>query len=119
MSTEGGCFCGTIRYVLDADSYPSGNCHCTMCRRTSAAAFVTWLVAPKAEFRYTKGEPRVLNSSSHGTRYFCDNCGTPLACEGAAHPDNVDITVCSLDAPEKFAPEGDWYTDTRLEWNSK
>ena len=42
----GGCFCGAIRYQLSGDSYPSGNCHCTMCRRTSAAPFVTWLVAP-------------------------------------------------------------------------
>ena len=35
---EGGCFCGAIRYVIDDNDYGSGNCHCTMCRRTSGAA---------------------------------------------------------------------------------
>ena len=114
MSVEGGCFCGAIRYQLSGDSYPSGNCHCTMCRRTSAAPFVTWLVAPKAEFRYLKGEPGVLNSSVHGTRYFCEQCGTPLTCELNEHPNHIDVTVCSLDAPEQFPPKGDWHRDTRL-----
>jgi len=118
MAIEGGCFCGAIRYRLDADDYPRGNCHCTMCRRTSAAPYVTWLVAPKTEFGYTEGEPKVLESSAHGTRYFCSKCGTPISCEVAAHPDKIDITVCSLDAPEDFPPQGDSYTDTRLPWIS-
>ena len=113
---EGGCFCGSIRYAFEQNDYPSGNCHCSMCRRTSAAPFVPWLVVPLKNFEYTKGTPKRLASSSHGTRYFCEHCGTPVACILEKDPENIDITICSLDQPESFSPKADIYTDTKLPW---
>lgn len=112
--TTGGCFCGEIRYEFDAEEFPVANCHCSMCRRTSGAPYVTWLVVPVETFRYTKGEPQILNSSETGTRYFCDKCGTPVACINSTHPEIIDITLGSLDEPEKFEPTFDVYKDTRL-----
>ena len=61
MNLEGGCFCGSIRYRIKEDSYPSANCHCTMCRRTSAAAYVSWIVVPTKDFDYIQGEPKLSN----------------------------------------------------------
>ncbi len=113
---EGGCFCGSIRYQVPRSDYPAGNCHCTMCRRTSAAAFVSWFVAPKTEFTIVKGHCEELESSEHGKRYFCSSCGTPIACELAEHPDVIDITICSLDDPEAIEPRRGFFTDTRLSW---
>jgi len=113
---EGGCFCGAIRFSVTPGDYPSANCHCTMCRRTSAAAFVSWIVVPKPAFAYTRGNPKTLESSDHGTRYFCETCGTPIACEIDSHPDVIDVTICSFDKPETMAPKTDVYTDTRLPW---
>ena len=78
MAIEGGCFCGAIRYRIANGDYPSVNCHCSMCRRTSAAPFVTWLVVPNERLEYTRGQPKVLESSDHGTRFFCADCGTPI-----------------------------------------
>ena len=114
--TVGGCFCGLIRYQFDGDEFPTANCHCTMCRRASGAPFVSWIVVPKNKFRYTTHTPKELESSSHGTRYFCDNCGTPIACEISSHPEVIDITICSLDAPENIRPKTDVHTDTKLPW---
>ena len=113
---HGGCFCGAIRYQIDDGDYLVANCHCSMCRRTSAAPFVTWLVVPASSFRYVQGEPRVLRSSEKGTRWFCERCGTPLVCITADHPDNVDVTTGSLDAPERFVPTLAVHEDTKLPW---
>lgn len=113
---HGGCFCGTIRYEIEDGDYLVANCHCSMCRRTSAAPFVTWLVVPADRFRYTQGDPRALQSSASGTRYFCERCGTPLVCIIASHPDNVDVTAGSLDHPERFAPTIAVHEDTKLPW---
>ena len=46
-----------------------------MCRRTSGAAFVSWMAIPVTSFKFNKGEPKKLVSSDHGTRYFCKECG--------------------------------------------
>lgn len=117
---QGGCFCGRIRYRIDPAAGKGvraiANCHCTMCRRTSAAPYVSWLVVDGDAFQFTQGEPRTLRSSDKGRRQFCAECGTPLTCVLTDQPNTVDVTLCSLDAPELFTPGHDVHTDTRLPW---
>ena len=112
----GGCFCGAIRYRFTSGAYPVADCHCTLCRRTSGAPYVSWVVVPGTAFSYTRGEPAVLRSSDAGTRYYCRDCGTPLGCVSTRHPDIVDITLGSLDTPEAFPPTLTVFEDTRLPW---
>ena len=113
---EGGCFCGSIRFSFELNSYPSANCHCSMCRRISGAAFVSWMAIPLSCFEYTKGEPKELISSSHGARFFCQECGTPIACILDADKRNMNITICSLDKPQDFEPRGDIHVEDMLDW---
>ena len=116
---EGGCFCGSVRYNFEKNSYLSSNCHCSMCRRISGAAFVSWMAIPKSCFQYTQGEPKKLISSSHGSRYFCQDCGTPVVCLLEEYPEHTYVTICSLDKPEDFDPKGDMYTEDMLPWVKK
>lgn len=115
---RGGCFCGNIRYQINsaASVRKVVNCHCTMCRRTSGAPFVTWLVVPKTSFHFTAVQPSHLNSSSEGDRYFCKDCGTPVTCVVSHNQKYIDVTLGSLDNPDDFEPDGDFYEDTRLKW---
>lgn len=115
---SGGCFCGNIRYQFTGGNYLVVNCHCTMCRRTSAAPFVTWVIMPKENFRFTRGTPAILESSDKGRRHFCRDCGTPLVFESRERTHQFDITSCSLDEPDVWPPTEDAYTDTRLAWLS-
>ena len=115
-SFGGGCFCGDVRYEIDAGDYVSANCHCSMCRRAHAAPFVTWLVVPAVHFRYLAAQPSSFRSSAAGTRFFCPRCGTQVACVIDAHPDIVDVAVGALDAPARHTPKVDAYADTTLPW---
>ncbi len=119
MFVEGGCFCGSIRYKLESKEYPSANCHCSICRRTSGAAFVSWVRVPNDCFDYISGEPKKIDSSSHGARYFCQECGTHIACILEEDPKNINITICSLDKPEDFKPKVEIYADDMLSWVQK
>ena len=117
MAIEGGCFCGAVRFAIEPGEYLNVNCHCTMCRRIHAAPFVAWLVVPVERFAYTKGEPTTLASSAAGTRYFCQRCGTHVVCVNESHPEIIDISLGSLDAPDAFGqPTVEVFTDTRLAW---
>ena len=116
MPVQGGCFCGKIRYEFDEGDYPVASCHCSMCKKTSGAPFVTWIVVAATAFRYTAGTPSTLQSSEAGSRYFCSSCGTPVVCLSSKHPEIVDVTLGSLDQPDKFSPTMDVFEDTRLSW---
>ena len=114
--TEGGCFCGSVRYSFESYNYPSANCHCSMCRRTSGAAFLSWMAIPLTVFEYSKGKPKKLISSDQGTRYFCQDCGTPLTCLLDEYPKYIYVTICSLDNPQDFKPNGDMFVEDMLDW---
>ena len=90
-----------------------------MCRRISGAAYVSWMAIPLERFKYVKGEPKKLISSSEGTRYFCQECGTPLVCELKEYPDYIYITIGSLDKPQDFEPKTDIYIEDKLPWVEK
>lgn len=113
---QGGCFCGFVRYeVTEAPSHQT-HCHCSICRRTSAAPFVTWFTVSPAGFRLTRGEPASFASSEHGTRSFCPRCGTPLTFRSSRLADEVDVTACSLDEPETLVPRDHTRTSSMLPW---
>ena len=38
---EGACFCGFIRYQARGTPSNETNCHCSICRRSSGAPYVT------------------------------------------------------------------------------
>ena len=63
--------------------------------------------------------PKKIESSSHGARYFCQECGTHIACILEEDPKNINITICSLDKPEDFKPKADIYVDDMLSWIKK
>tara|TARA_B100000427_G_scaffold220456_1_gene184306 strand:- start:243 stop:602 length:360 start_codon:yes stop_codon:yes gene_type:complete len=119
MFVEGGCFCGSIRYKFEANDYPSANCHCSICRRTSGAAFVSWVRVPNGCFEYISDKPKKIDSSSHGARYFCQECGTHVACFLKEDPKNINITICSLDKPQDFKPKAEIYVDDMLSWTKQ
>jgi hypothetical protein len=112
----GGCFCGNVRYEAAGTPFDQTNCHCSICRRTTGAPFVTWFSAKRPEFRFTAGEPTRFRSSAHGTRSFCPHCGTQLTFASERYPHEIDVTTCSLDDPEAVPPRDHTRTSSRLSW---
>ena len=118
MKLEGGCYCGKLRYEATGVPFHRTNCHCSMCRRTTGAPFVTWFSVKRSEFRMVAGEPTRFRSSRGGTRSFCSTCGTQLTFVSDDYPDDIDVTTCSLDDPETLPPHDHTRTSSRLRWIS-
>ena len=112
----GGCFCEAIRYEARGTPFNETNCHCSICRRTTGAPFVTWFSVRSSDFRIIKGDPTRFNSTAKGIRSFCSRCGTQLTFEHADFPDEIDVTTSSLDAPELVPPRDHTRTSPRLRW---
>jgi hypothetical protein len=113
---QGGCYCGAIRYQVECAPFDETHCHCSICRRTSGAPFVTWFSVTKSSFQLLAGTPAQFQSTATGLRTFCPQCGTPLTFQSADLPDEIDITTCSLDAPELVPPKDHTRTSSKLPW---
>jgi hypothetical protein len=113
---EGGCYCGFVRYQADGPLSDETNCHCSICRRTSGAPFVSWVTVPLAGYRLLGGTPTTLRSSETATRTFCPRCGTPLTFAALDAPDQLDITIGSLDHPEAVPPKDNTWVSSKIAW---
>jgi hypothetical protein len=74
----GGCHCGAIRYQAEGEALTHALCHCTDCRRHAGAPMVGSTMYPQGAVKVTRGTLKVYESSQHGRRHFCPDCGTGL-----------------------------------------
>ena len=114
MILNGGCFCGAVRYEASGEIFHKTICHCDDCRRISGATSVGWFSVNLSGFRLLKGAPVRFHSTRHVTRTFC---GTQLSYQHEDMAGEIDITICSLDAPDAVAPEDHTFTYYRLAWD--
>jgi hypothetical protein len=112
----GGCLCGAVRYEAAGTPFHRTHCHCSVCRRSTGAPFVAWFSVPKAAWRIVQGAPLRFRSSPHATRSFCGQCGTQLTFEDDTAGEEIDITTCSLDDPERLPPEDHTHAGSKLSW---
>ncbi|WP_288588240.1 GFA family protein [uncultured Methylobacterium sp.] len=112
----GGCRCGAVRYAADGEPWNRTVCHCTDCRAATGAPMVGWLTVRRDACRFTAGPPAWSRSSPRAERAFCPSCGTPLAYRADALPDEIDLTLASLDDPERYPPRDHVWVSRRLSW---
>lgn len=115
---EGGCFCGAVRYRIRGHPRRTTHCHCLHCRRSSGAAFVTWVEFDPSDFKVVSGTPSRYESRPQVTRQCCGKCGTQLTYEHAEEPNTIDVTACSLDNADAISPEDHVWCDRMVPWLS-
>ncbi len=104
-----------MRYALYAEPYGTHICHCRMCQKAFGAYYAPLTLIKYEDFAWTRGQPTLFRSSPDVDRGFCSACGTPLtfAHKGA---DYFDLSVGSLDHPEKVKPEIQIGIESRMPW---
>lgn len=113
---SGGCQCGAMRYQFDAALHDIAHCHCSICRRTSGGIVTTWITVPRARFSWLQGVAKQYASSASCTRYFCPECGAQLALFTSLSPGTLDVTVATLDNPERAPADRHIWVQSRLPW---
>jgi len=115
---EGGCLCGAVRYRHDGPIQSVDYCHCRMCQKAAGSPAVAWATGAYDGFRWTRGEPRGHRSSPKGRRWFCPDCGSPLAFEGF-EPEGrtMGVTLATLDDPTALRPRQHAWIGSRIPWH--
>ena len=116
MTWSGGCLCGKIRYLAEGEPLRAVHCHCEMCRRASGAAFLTFVHFPIHGFSWLGGEPKRYRSSADAERGFCEVCGSTVTMHEEVLGDRVQVTLGSLDDPDKIRADDHVWTRRQLPW---
>jgi hypothetical protein len=98
MKLEGGCYCGSVRYVAEGEPMLKAQCH------ISGGAPNMFMLMPPDGFSYTKGTPKQFTRSdleNAVTREFCAECGTHLTTRRPGLS-AVILKIGTLDDPALF-----------------
>ncbi|MCK1310358.1 hypothetical protein ABIB75_004301 [Bradyrhizobium sp. GM2.2] len=117
MPLTGGCHCGAIRYEVNGDMMVHALCHCADCRRHSGAPMVGWAMYSLKAVKVVRGQPKIYQSSEHGRRHFCADCGTGLFyINENLMPDIIDIQSGTYDDPDAMPATMHIQVAERIGW---
>jgi hypothetical protein len=114
----GGCQCGAVRYALHEQPGNPHICHCRMCQKAFGSFFAPFTEVALDKFELTRGKVSTFKSSDPTERGFCDKCGTPLTIHDVGSP-RIEVSIGSLDEPEKVEPKKQSGVQARLSWFGK
>lgn len=112
----GGCLCSAIRYETTAKPLRCTMCHCEFCRKHSGGPCLGFVHFPADDFRWIGAEPTRYRSSKTIERGFCANCGSTVSVYEEALTDIVQVSLGSLDEPDRVKLDDHIWTQSRIAW---
>jgi hypothetical protein len=115
----GGCLCGQVRYVANADPAFVGVCHCKNCQKQTGTAFSVLVGIPKATMSVQgrlKAFHDIGDSGQPVKRNFCPECGSPIFTDAAVMPEVAFIKAGTLDDTSWLDPKLHVYCDSAERW---
>jgi hypothetical protein len=117
MALTGGCFCGRVRYQIDAPLGPGRSCHCSRCRKAFSGAGSAYAeVAPGSFSWLGAGDEFTFYETSPGWGLcFCRTCGTTLC--GMAAGSVHGVTLGSVDGDPGVQIEMHIFVESKAPWD--
>ena len=118
MRIKGSCLCGGIEYEVNGEFGRVVNCHCSMCRKATGAAFRTRAAISPGAFRWLAGEELVsrYQSSPLETRTFCRVCGSTLPTFIAGAAPEVGLPLGTLDGDPGVRASAHIFVGSKAPW---
>ena len=112
MSAEGGCFCGAVRYRLEADPIFVNACHCRDCQKIGGSAFALNGMVEADRVAVTRGAV-----ATHEGEARCVTCRTLLWAEHPMFGDAIRfVRLGTLDEGECFPPDAHFFVRSAHPW---
>ncbi|WP_374384487.1 GFA family protein [Dongia sp.] len=113
---NGSCLCGTVRYEVADDFRYAMNCHCSLCRRATGAAFKPFGGIEISQFKISSGAAQLVRYGDGIDHDFhCGKCGSLIysVVREAAY---AHVTYGTLiDAPS-LAPRAHIFVGSKAPW---
>lgn len=120
LKFTGSCLCGEIKFAV-AEFIPAvANCHCSMCRKHTGAAFATYASVESEKFQWLAGSQflKRFTAANGTTRTFCSECGSSLLFSSPRAPSNViEVSLASLDDDSPIKPNAHIFVGYKANWS--
>jgi hypothetical protein len=118
QEVSGSCFCGAIGFAATLPSKWCAHCHCSMCRKSHGAGYVTWVGFDSGQVSITRGEDHLkwFDSSPGAQRGFCSNCGSSLFFRSERWAGELHIALGCMDDDIDRQPQANVFFDTHVAW---
>ena len=117
-SIQGGCFCNSVRYLLNGPLQNARACHCSRCRKAFSGASSAYAeLAPSASLKWTSGES-YLTAYETGDGWamaFCSRCGSTIC--GLRNGQVHGLTLGCIDGDPGVEIETHIFVDSRAPWD--
>ena len=115
---DGSCFCGAIAFTAKLPSKWCAHCHCSMCRKTHGAGYVTWVGFESDQVKITHGEEQLswFDSSAGAQRGFCKKCGSSLFFRSERWAGELHIALANMDDRIDRQPQANVFFDRHVDW---
>jgi hypothetical protein len=115
----GGCLCGAVRYLIDAEPTLQLLCNCVDCQKHTGTAFVSGLAVPSEAVSITGVMSTFTmpggQSGEAMHRRFCTNCGSPILIEKDGTGRRL-IMAGTLDDKSQFKPTISFFCEQAPSW---
>jgi len=120
MKIDGGCHCGNITFVAEADPGQVTICHCTDCQILTGSAFRVVVRAPRDKFELRGGKPKIYvktaESGMKRVQAFCPECGTPIYSTTPTDPQFYGLRVGTIRQRAQLGPKKQQWCRSALDW---
>jgi hypothetical protein len=120
MKIDGGCHCGNITFVAEADPGQVTICHCTDCQILTGSAFRVVVRAPRDKFELRGGKPKIYvktaESGMKRVQAFCPECGTPIYSTSVGEPQVFGLRIGTIRQRAKLWPAKQIWCRSALGW---
>lgn len=116
MEFTGRCLCGAIEVVAAEPPQKIMHCHCSMCRRHSGAAFLTYAMFSSGSLRFSGQTPVTYRSSEVAVRSHCGRCGSPVSFVYDTDPGAIYLPLGLFDQAAAMLPSEHWQASDMLPW---
>ena len=114
----GGCLCGEVRFQAEVFFDITYICHCRSCQKGTGQPSWMSVLVKAGTLKYSGREPTYYNLPDSGQRGFCPKCGSSIVWN-SQDPEEAwatNISVGSLDHPEKAQPYIHMFVDEKIPW---
>jgi hypothetical protein len=110
----GRCLCGDVQFTAAGNPLWAGHCHCRRCRRSTGAAFATWISFHRDAVRWAAQRPKLYRSTATVERGFCPSCGSTVSFHRL---DRTSLAAGTFDDPGQLAPAMHVFAEEELGWS--